>query len=60
MNEAKAQVTVIGKSEMIRVFNLYFNPSSLSYEDYETEEHKSSIFKGIRRKKWKKQDSCLM
>ena len=45
MNEAKAQVTVIGKSEMIRVFNLYFNPSSLSYEDYETEEHKVAFLK---------------
>ena len=45
MNEAKAQVTVIGKSEMIRVFNLYFNPSSLSYEDYDTEEHKVAFLK---------------
>lgn len=45
MNEAKAQVASIGKSEMIRVFNLYFNPSSLSYEDYDTEEYKVAFLK---------------
>ena len=37
LNEAGAKVGTAGKSEMIRVFNLYFNPSVLTYEDYNDE-----------------------
>ena len=45
MNEAKAQVVVAGKSEMIRVFNLYFNPSTLSYEDYDVDDTRVAFLK---------------
>lgn len=38
LNEARARLTVAGKPEMIRVCNLYFNPSALSYEIYDDEE----------------------
>ena len=45
MNEAKAHVVVAGKSEMIRVFNLYFNPSALSYEDYDVDDTRVAFLK---------------
>ena len=45
MNEAKAHVVVAGKPEMIRVFNLYFNPSALSYEDYDVDDTRVAFLK---------------
>lgn len=37
LNERKTRVRIAGKAETIRVCNLFFNPSALSYEDYEEE-----------------------
>lgn len=38
LSEAKAKVDIVKKPEMIRVFNLYFNPSVLNYESYDDED----------------------